>query len=431
MKKIFIGICIICFVAFMAQAGAQKEAEVKSLAGEITFWQAYPAVHESYQEYAKEYMAEHPEAKITLSLFTARAFGDKLNTALPAGTAGDILEDWDGSMWAYISAGLMADLPDDMLDYYKETTMKFLQREGKIYGIPTFVGLKFLFWNKQWFKEAGLDRAPKTITEQMEYARKLVKYDDSGNVVKAGLGYRISGGGYGVAEKWWFKTLGAMGLAPIEKTGEGKWASNFDTPEAQAAIQYYLDGFYKYKVDSFSVERDITAFAKEKSAMIQKESQAIPFLEKTSPDLEYGIAPLPSDKYNGTLAVVINNYVNATCQNKALAWDVIRFFNEPERHKNTFLKTGWNPVRELDYSSVYEQKPRYKGLMDFPKGYGAYFYPILDSWGEIWPKTGEWLTKMYTREELTNDPQGLAKECKKFSDQVNDILKENGEYAAK
>ncbi len=79
-----------------------------------------------------------------------------------------------------------------------------------------------------------------------------------------------------------------MGLAPIEKTGEGKWASNFDTPEAQAAIQYYLDGFYKYKVDSFSVERDITAFAKEKSAMIQKESQAIPFLEKTSPDLEYG-----------------------------------------------------------------------------------------------------------------------------------------------
>jgi ABC-type glycerol-3-phosphate transport system substrate-binding protein len=124
--------------------------------------------------------------------------------------------------------------------------------------------------------------------------------------------------------------------------------------------------------------------------------------------------------------------VNADCKNKALAWDVIKFFNTPERHRKMFLETGWNPVRgDVDYGPVYDAKPKFAGLMDFPSGYEAYFYPINNSWSEIWPKTGEWLTKMYAREDLANNRAALQAECKKFSDTVNQILKENDEFAAK
>jgi multiple sugar transport system substrate-binding protein len=432
MKKLVLVLFITGVLALSVSAGGQGDTGGESLAGEVTFWQAYPAVNQVYTGYAQEYMEEHPESKITLSLFTARAFDDKLNTAMPAGTAGDILEGWDGQLWAYISAGLIAEPPDYMLDYYRKTTMKFLQSEGEIYGMPTFVGLKFLFWNKDWFADVGLNRAPTTITEQMDYAKKLTVYDNSGQPVKAGLAFRVSGGGYGIAEKWWMKTLGPMGKSPIEVTGENKWASNFDTREAADSVQYYLDGLYNYKVDSFDIERDIAGFAKEKSAMIQKESQAIPFLTDTAPDLEYGIAPMPGDKIRGTLAVLIGNYVNADCKNKTLAWDVIKYFNTPERHKKMFLETGWNPVRgDVDYSSVYKAKPIYKGLMDFPPGYEAYFYPANDSWAELWTKAGEWLTQMYARADLANNRAALEAECKKFSDAVNQILKENNEYAPK
>ena len=432
MKKLLLVMLITCALVLSLSAGGQQEAGGQSLAGEVTFWQSYPAVNEVYSEYAAQYMEEHPESKITLSLFTARAFDDKLNTAMPAGTAGDILEGWDGQLWAYISAGLLAEPPGYMLDYYRETTMKILQREGDIYGMPTFVGLKFLFWNEDWYADVGLDRAPTTLTEMMDYAKKLTVYDNSGQPVKAGLAFRVSGGGYGVAEKWWMKTLGPMGKAPIEVTGEKKWASNFDTPEAVDSVQYYLDGLYNYKVDSFDIERDIAAFAKGKAAMIQKESQAIPFLTDTAPDLKYGIAPMPGDKIRGTLAVIIGSYVNADCKNKTLAWDVVKFFNTPERHRKMFLETGWNPVRgDVDYGPVYEAKPKYAGLMDFPTGYEAYFYPINNSWSEIWPKTGEWLTKMYAREDLANDRAALQAECRKFSETVNRILEENDEFAAK
>lgn len=432
MKKLVLVMLIACSLVLSLSAGGQQGTSGQSLAGEVTFWQAYPAVNAVYTGYAQEYMEEHPESKIVLSLFTARAFDDKLNTAMPAGTAGDILEGWDGQLWAYISAGLLAAPPDYMLDYYRETTMKFLQSEGEIWGMPTFVGLKFLFWNQDWFADVGLNRAPTTITEQMEYARKLTVYDNSGNPVKAGLAFRLSGGGYGIAEKWWMKTLGPMGKDPIEVTGEKKWASNYDTKEVADSVQYYLDALYNYKVDSFDIERDIAGFAKGKSAMIQKESQAIPFLTDTAPDLKYGIAPMPGDKIRGTLAVVIGNYVNASCKNKALAWDVIKYFNTPERHRKMFLDTGWNPVRgDVDYGPVYEAKPKYAGLMDFPPGYEAYFYPANDSWSEIWPKTGDWLTQMFTRQELAKNRAALEAECKAFSDTVNQILKDNNEYAPK
>jgi len=70
-------------------------------------------------------------------------------------------------------------------------------------------------------------------------------------------------------------------------------------------------------------------------------------------------------------------------------------------------------------------------LLDFPRGYEAYFYPINNSWSEIWPKTGEWLTNMYTREDLATNRGALEQECRAFSEQVNQILKENDEYAPK
>ena len=432
MKKMLfvcVGLLVVGSLAFAA--GQQEAADGDSLAGEIAFWQSYPAVNEAYQDYAQEYMEQNPEAKITLSLFTARAFDDKLNTAMPAGTAGDILEGWDGQMWAYISAGLIAEPPQHVLDYYRETTMDFLQTDD-VYAIPTFAGLKFLFWNKDHFAEAGLDGPPTTIDEQMEYARKLTVYDSSGDPERAGLAFRLSGGGYGVAEKWWFKTLGPMGLSPIEETGDRKWASNMDTEEAVDSVQYYLDALYNYRVDGFNIERDIPAFAKGNASMIQKESQAIPFLADNAPDLDYGIAPIPGDEIDGTLAVVIQNYVNEDTENKELAWDIIKFFNAPDRHRNTFLQTGWNPVRgDIDYESVYEEKPEYRGLMDFPEGYEAYFYPANDSWSEIWPKTGEWLTNIYTREDLADDRAALRAECEAFAEEVNRLLEENNEYAPK
>src|ERR1051325_10456693 len=66
---------------------------------------------------------------------------------------------------------------------------------GKTWGIPFQRSTIVLYWNKEAFKEAGLDpnRPPATWAEQVDVAKKLTKRDASGNVSQWGVQVPSSG----------------------------------------------------------------------------------------------------------------------------------------------------------------------------------------------------------------------------------------------
>ena len=66
------------------------------------------------------------------------------------------------------------------------------------YGIPWQRSTIILYWNKEAFKEVGLDPevAPKTWDELEDYATKLVKKDANGNVVRYGIEVPSDKAGY-------------------------------------------------------------------------------------------------------------------------------------------------------------------------------------------------------------------------------------------
>ena len=57
--------------------------------------------------------------------------------------------------------------------------------DGKTYGIPFQRSTPVLYWNKDAFKEAGLDpeTPPASWAEMVEMGKKLTKTDASGNPV--------------------------------------------------------------------------------------------------------------------------------------------------------------------------------------------------------------------------------------------------------
>ena len=63
------------------------------------------------------------------------------------------------------------------------------QTGGKTYGIPFQRSTPVLYWNKEAFKDAGLDpnKAPATWDEMVSFGKKLTKKDASGNVTQWGL----------------------------------------------------------------------------------------------------------------------------------------------------------------------------------------------------------------------------------------------------
>src|SRR5687768_18420134 len=61
--------------------------------------------------------------------------------------------------------------------------------KGKTYGIPFQRSTIVLYWNKEAFKEAGLDpeKAPTSWNEMRDMAARLVKKDGAGNVTRWGV----------------------------------------------------------------------------------------------------------------------------------------------------------------------------------------------------------------------------------------------------
>src|SRR2546421_9225861 len=66
---------------------------------------------------------------------------------------------------------------------------------GKTWGVPFQRSTIVLYWNKELFKEAGLDpeKAPENWAEQAAFAEKLTKRDASGNTSQSGVQIPSSG----------------------------------------------------------------------------------------------------------------------------------------------------------------------------------------------------------------------------------------------
>ena len=72
------------------------------------------------------------------------------------------------------------------------------QVDGKTWSIPFQRSTIVLYWNKDAFKEAGLDpeKAPATWDEMVEMSKKLVKKDASGNMARWGVEIPTTGYAY-------------------------------------------------------------------------------------------------------------------------------------------------------------------------------------------------------------------------------------------
>ena len=121
--------------------------------------------------------------------------------------------------------------------------MENSQTGGKTWGIPFQRSTIVLYYNKELFKEAGLDpnRPPATWKEMAEYAQKLTKRDASGKVTQWGVQIPSSGFPY-----WLFQALAIEnGVNLMNAAGTQTY---YDKPEVIEALQYWVDLVNKYKV---------------------------------------------------------------------------------------------------------------------------------------------------------------------------------------
>ena len=218
------------------------------------------------------------------------------------------------------------------------------QTGGKTWGIPFQRSTIVLYWNKELFKEAGLDpnRAPANWDEMLAYAQKLTRRDASGNATQWGVQIPSSGFPY-----WLFQGLTTPN--GVELMNAAGTETYFDKPQVIEALQFWTDLGRKYKVMPAGVVEWGTTpkdFFEKKIAMMWTTTGNLTNV-KANAKFDFGVAMLPAKARRGSPTGGGNFYVfkKAPKDQQLAAVKFAKWMTQPERAAQWGIDTGYVAVR--------------------------------------------------------------------------------------
>lgn len=253
----------------------------------------------------------------------------------------------------------LSQLEENILNYYKV--------DGELYSMPFNSSTPVMVYNKDAFKEAGLDpeKAPETFSEVIDAAAKL----------KKGEMYGFSMLTYG----WFFEQLVATqgGLYVDEDNGRSGDATEalFNGPEGLNVFSF-LDTMNKAGTfGNFGTNWDDirAAFASGKVAMYMDSSAGVAGAITNAP-FDVGVAYIPHAdevKRNGVVIGGASLWMSKGIAEKEqeAAWEFMKYMTTPEVQAKWHLDTGYfaiNP-KAYDEENVKEkwaEFPQYKVTVD-------------------------------------------------------------------
>ncbi|MBV9812074.1 MAG: extracellular solute-binding protein [Acetobacteraceae bacterium] len=404
----------------------------------LQIWTGYPELVPWYQAVSADFAKAHGGVSANILSTTLREHEQKLNAAMPTGTGPDVFDVGTNITSTYADAGLIQPNSADVDAYLKKNwipqAVDHFTMGGKSYGLPLLISNDALFWNKTYFKEAGLDAPPETFPDMMEDARKLVKIDGTGKMTRSGMSLRLSGQGSGICEKFRF-VLEPAGGSIIAKTASGKYHQNYDNQAGRDALQFYIDAVQKYHVDDPKVQHDSDAFVAGNTAMLFREAWVIGEIQKKNPTLDYGVAMIPrwrEGQPHKTLLHFDSLTVSGKSRNQKLAWDWVMFATQPAQMVKLTQMSGWVAARsgDMDWSPLIKQTPQYQVFVDPPKEMVYYLEPVLTPWDEIQTRVADQLPAAYVDPALKDDPKKVAELIHRLATQTDQLLREADLYGA-
>ncbi len=251
-----------------------------------------------HEKYIAEWESKNEGWKVKPEVVGWEQCQDKATTLAVAGTPVAMAYVGSRTLKEFAQNELIVPVPmtDEEKASYYPNIVDTVTFDGTQWGVPIAFSTKALYWNKELFKQAGLDpeTPPKTWAEEIEFAKQIKE--------KTGIA------GYGLPAKTFDNTMHQF--MHWVYTNNGKVIDGdtivMDSPEVLAALQAYKD-ITPYSVEGATAyeQNEIRAiFLDGKVGMIQAGSGAAYRLKDTQ--INWGVAPLPqgpSAKGEGTLLI--------------------------------------------------------------------------------------------------------------------------------
>jgi multiple sugar transport system substrate-binding protein len=213
-------------------------------------------------------------------------------TRLASGDVPDLVKMPRPSMALYAAKGVLQPVNScvspSLIKQYRAGAIKAMTWKGKLYGLPEFTNQVTMIVNQSAFKSAGVPISAAQMTnlpKLLATAKKLTKFDSSGNLTRIGFDPKIdSGFGFPL----WVKYFGGNIIS-----ADGLRAQ-INTPQAVKALQFTTSvinaegGWNKFKAyrDTFDFFGKGNPLVKDQLAMWPMESFIYNVFSNNSPDVD-------------------------------------------------------------------------------------------------------------------------------------------------
>ena len=311
----------------------------------------------------------YPNLEIQVEPAASGGSGDPLLTSMVAGEAPDIFDAWTSRATPYIAAGQVLDLkpfmerdysPEALADFFPWVLTAQSLPNGFQWGMPRYVNLNVLCYNKDLVEQAGLpDPTAGMGWDHNAYRAALLKLTQ-----KAGDRTRVYGGHVPVyfygpfAEK--VEAWGGSAVDPNDRT-----KATFDSPQGQECAEWHrvlmLDEKAiadKQFLDTGGGQGVIGAlanFGAGRLASIETGFYPFSLADAVGDAFRFGIAPRPGGPGGNPVFGSADGFTiwNGS-QNQEAAWEAVKFMSGPEYQAALMQSTGLIPVRR-SLIPAYEQ----------------------------------------------------------------------------
>lgn len=315
---IAIAITVISCYSFLSPQSSHSPVTIK-----LSGWAGNPLEQKLLKHLLQEFEIKHPQIKVRYEVISEQ-YMDVITTRLIGEAAPDVfyLESLEAPF--FMAQNVLEPLnsyitPEFELDDFEQGLLDNFKYQNYIYGIPKDYSTLALFYNKKAFANAGLTSPPKTWDELRTYSQQL-----AGKVNKYGFGItpKLSHQAYKIP---------AFGGKVVDENGYATFANPEGLPGLQLVIDQYQKDRTSAQATDVGTNSSTEMFGQSQVAMVIDGNWAIPFLQTTFPQLEFGTAEVPTinDK-KGTMVFTVGYVMNQQSEHKAAAWELIAFLTGKE-----------------------------------------------------------------------------------------------------
>ncbi len=356
MKKISLIITMALLVLLTVSAAAQEPVEIE-------FWHAMggyngEVVNDLVERFNESQDEVHVKSQNTGSYNDTLT---KTQAAVQSGSAPHIVQIYEIGTQVMVDSGIIIPIEDLGRDVVGDNTFdwgKFLTPvsnyynvDGKLHSMPFNSSTPLLFYNKDAFREVGLDPndPPQTFAEMVEYAEALTIRDEDGSIERYGFTLGIVG--------WFVEQMAANQDAQLVNNNNGRDGRATESYLDQEAVVRFIE-LWKEMVDQGIMlnpgrgwDGANQAFLSGRSAMIIESTASVGRftngLEEMDDQLGTAFLPRPEGVDRG--GVIIGGaslwaIADHPQEELEAAWKFLSFLSEEEQQVDWFEKTGYFPV---------------------------------------------------------------------------------------